>query len=148
MFFKWRSRIKIKGLNQERILNKIIKKVKIYNFKRESYNVSCFEVDYRKRRIARKILKEERLEVLSQSHYGVSAFFRKAVKNYGIIVGVILCIFCYAVQFNFIYKVHAFGDSMVQDQVEHFVENSLRSRLKRNIDTKEIERQIRGNLAR
>ena len=88
-------------------------------------------------------MQDEKFEILSQSHHGITAFFRKAIFSYGLIAGLIFSSFCYAVQYNFIFKVQAYGNDDVKMQVETFVENSLQNRLKSKIKTKEIETQIR-----
>ena len=98
MKIKGRSRITVKGLNQERALNNIVKKMNIYNFKRESHDVSHFEIEYKHRKIAKKVMSEQNLEIISLSHQGLLDFFKRILTSYGIIAGIILSILSYIVQ--------------------------------------------------
>ena len=61
---KNRSKITIKGLNQEKIINTLIKNVKVFNFKRENGQISHFEIDYKDRKRVKKFLLKQKIEIL------------------------------------------------------------------------------------
>ena len=151
MAMKNRCKITIKGLNQERALNILIKKLNIYNYKRESDKISNFEVDYKDRKLAKKLLIGQNLEVLSFSNHGLVYRLKKLLTSYGIISGLILSVLGYIVQYNFIFSVKVFGfEKQGNKQVERFVQGSLSTRLKSQIDTKKLENNIRnrfGNIS-
>lgn len=138
-----RYKIRIKGLNQERAINAISKNIKIYNFKKENENISQFEVDYKNHRKLKKLVQAHGMQVISSSGRGIKHFVKRILKSYGIAVALLLIVLCYAVQYNFIFKIHVFGQEKGQNaQIERFVDDSLKSRIKGQINTKQMENAI------
>ena len=142
---KNRSKVTVKGLNQERAINNIIKKIKVYNFKRESHDTSHFEVEYKDRKKAKQLLKENRLEILSFSNNGFFAFLKRLCSSFGVIIGLVISILGYIVQYNFIFQIKAYGQSNIENrQIERYIEGNLKSRFKGDIDTKQLEAKVRN----
>ncbi|MBO5394435.1 MAG: sporulation protein YqfD [Clostridia bacterium] len=137
---KNRTKVTIKGFNQERTLNQISQKIKIYNFKREENGISHFEVDFKDRKQIKNMLKSSGIQVISYSSYGLKKFIKNLIRSYGILAAVAAILLCYIGQYNFILKVDVFGqEETINRQIERFTEESLHSRLKSKIDTKKLE---------
>lgn len=140
---KSRTIIKFKGLNQERAINIIIKKIKVYNIKRDSHNICTMEVDYQKKKEAVSLLKEQNLEILQVSSQGFKWKFKRLITSYGLIVGILLCSVLYAIQYNFIWRIEVVGTENLQSkEVVRFVEDNLYSRWKSKINAKTIEQSL------
>ncbi|MBE7074001.1 MAG: hypothetical protein E7379_02815 [Clostridiales bacterium] len=142
--FKNRTKITIKGLNQEKVLNNLSQKVKIFNFKRQENQISHFEVLYSDRKLTKNILEKQKIEVLSYSHFGLVGFLLKLVKSYGILFAVLFCSILYVFQFNFVLKIDVLGEkSDLNGEIAAFVESCLPTRLKGGIDTFKLEKMVR-----
>ncbi len=146
MKFKNRTTIKIKGLNQERALNNLAKKVDIYNLKRKEQNIAEFEVDFRKRKQTLAIIKEQGLEILSISHKGFISSFGRLFSSYGLLIGIIISILFYCVQYNFIWKIEVWGTEDVESsEIIDFANKNLNSRFRFSIDTENLEIKLKDN---
>ncbi len=139
-----RSRVKVKGLNQERAINEIIKNINIYDYKRIEHSLSEFEVDYKDHKLVKKMLENLGFEVLSISHNGFLYSLKKLFTSYGLIVAVVICSILYAFQYNFVLKIDIFGYSN-KNEIARLVKSNLKSRFKPNIDTKSLEIVIKDN---
>ena len=137
---------RVKGLNQERIINKIVAFTKIYNFNRISHNLSEFEVGYFASKKVKKMLEEEGLEVEILFEHGFLSKCKKVATSYGLIASILLCTLFYAFQYNFILKINVFGvKNAEKSEISEFVEKNIGNRFKKNIDTKDIEFMIKEN---
>lgn len=143
---KNRTTIKVKGLNQERALNNISKKVKIFNFKREDEKNSQFEVELKDTKEIKKLIENQGLEIVSISHRGFFYNLKKALLRYGIIAGIIISLIFYLVQFNLVLKIEVWGGESAECQeVKSFVKDNMNSNFKSNISTDNLEIMIRNN---
>ena len=141
-----RTKFKIKGLNQERLLNNLSKNVKVYNFKRQDYHTCEFETDYSKSKNVKARIVENGCEILSISHFGFWAKIKKLATSYGIIIALILAFLFYGIQYSFIWQIEVYGENVVvEKELEEFVLKSLTSKVKSKINTKEIEAKIKDN---
>ncbi len=144
--FKNRTTIKVSGLNQERALNNISKKVKIFKFKREDEKHSQFEVEFKHTKQVKKLIEEQGLEIVSISHSGYFYKLKKAFLRYGIIAGIIISIIFYIVQFNLILKIDVRGGESVECQeIKNFVKENMNSNFKSSISTENLEIMIKNN---
>ena len=143
---KNRTTIKVKGLNQERALNNLSKKINIYNYKRHERNLSEFEVDVKYSKKIKDILEKEGLEVLSIKNRGFLHYFNEFFKRLGIIIGLIFVILFYAIQYNFVLKIEVWGGETIEcQQVKEFVQDNMTSNFKSNISTEDLEILVRNN---
>lgn len=141
-----RTKFKIKGLNQERLINKIVQEINIYNFNRESHEICNFEIDTKKEKYVKKLLDENGIEVISISHYGFLSKLKSIVASYGIIFALVISTIFYAFQYSFIWKIEIYGEASVEErEIEYFVNSILSSKFKADINTKEMERKIKEN---
>ncbi len=146
MLKKGRTHVKVKGLNQERTINNVIKSMKIYNYNRIEHNLCEFEVDYSRHKTLVKMLKEGGLEVEYISHFGTLSFFKRLLTSYGLIVALIFCSLFYFFQYNLVLKIDVFGlDKQNSKRVISFVDDNLNSRFKSRIDTKSLEILVKDN---
>lgn len=139
---KNRSKIVIKGLNQEKILNNLSKQVKIYNFRKNENFLCEFEVDYKNRKKVDKFLTESNVEVLSVDGKGVLNGLKKIFSSIGILFGLALCVLIYTLQYFFVWNINIYG-LMETEEVKTYISNNLPSRLKSKINIKEIELGVR-----
>lgn len=143
---KNRTKIKVKGLNQERAINNLSKTIKIYNFSRKEHNVSEFEVDYNNSKHIKKMLEGQGLEVVSLKSRGPAFFIKEFFKRGGLIAGIIFALIFYILQYSFILKIEVWGGEASQcSLVKNFIEDNLDSKLKYNISTEELEILVRNN---
>lgn len=143
---KNRTKFKIKGLNQEKFINKLIKNVSIYNFCRKKHNESEFETDLSKEKIVVKMASESGIEIEIISQSGFVTKLKRLFASYGIIVALAVSVAFYFVQYNYIWKIEIYGENKVEERlIKEFVNENLPSRIKNKIKTKEMEQLIKEN---
>ena len=143
---KNRSKVKVKGLNQERAINNISKTVNIYNFKRYDKSLSEFEIDLKDSKKIKKLLENEGLALLSIKNSGLAYIFKEILGRLGIIIGLIFVLFFYIIQYGFVLKIEVWGgESHEQAEVRKFVQENMTSHFKSNISTEELEIKVRNN---
>ncbi len=143
---KRKTKIKVKGLNQERALNNLVKKIKIYNLKRENHDESEFEVDHINKRELKKLISSVGLEVVSITYQGAFKKIKRIITSYGLIVALLFCSIIYAFQYNFVLKISIFGlKTLNKSEIISFVDKNLPSRMKSKIDTQSLERMIKNH---
>ena len=146
MFKNEKTRIQVKGLNQERIINSIIKDYKIYNFSRINHQLSEFEIDFIHHKKLIKILKDSGLEVKTLLHRGLISKLKTNLTRFGIISALVICFLVYLLQYSFILKIDIYGiNKETSKEIETFLNNTLQSRNKSKIDTKNLEFMIKEN---
>ena len=140
-----RTKIKIKGFNQEKLLNELSNKISIYNYKRISHGESEFEIDYKNRKTVKKILNSKNYEILHIRNIGILNFLKSIFTRYGIFVGLVVVAILQIFQYSFIWKVKVYGqDSLQSEQIQSYIEKNLTSKYKNNIDTKNLEQIIKN----
>ena len=131
MIFKNKTIFTIKGLNQERALGEISKKITIFNLSKEQNDISKFEVDYRDRKLAKKLLEEHGFQIISYSSHGILFKFKSLLFRYGIIGGICFAVIFYLLQYNFILQINVLGQpGELKSSILTFVNENLNSRLK------------------
>lgn len=144
MIFKNKTIFTIKGLNQERGLGEISKKITIFNLSKEQNDISKFEVDYRDRKLAKKLLEEHGFQIISYSSHGILFKFKSLLFRYGIIGGICFAVIFYLLQYNFILQINVLGQpGELKSSILTFVNENLNSRLKFKIDTESMEDKIK-----
>ena len=141
---KKRCLVKVRSLNQEKIINKLSHQLKLFNYKRRGQNCFEFEVLSRDLKKTKEIILNDKCEILSVSYLGVFKLLKKNTISYGIFLGVILMFILYCLQFPLVWKIEVYGIENGQ-KIEKFIKNNLKSRLKYQINTKEIEIKVREN---
>ena len=140
------SHFKVKGLNQERTINKLVKSFPIYNFRRETHNFSTFDVDFKNRKKIKKILEENNFLILSISHFGIITRIKNLFSRIGILMGLALCTSVFALQYNLVLKIEANGLEKAQNvEIEKYIGKTLTTRWKSKINTKAIEKDVKAN---
>ena len=142
------SRVRIKGLNQERTLSKISKKFKLFNLTRVEKSLSELEVKNNDLKKVKAQFVSEGFEVEVLSSNGIIHFFKKFFKNYGVIAAIIISFAFYLFQFGFIWQVKVYGTEKIDSKevVEYINQNF--SKNKRQIKTDNIEISLKENFAR
>ena len=140
-----RSHFKIKALNREKIFNKISQTFSVYNVKEKDGFVE-FEVDERDGDKVESLLNQQNVKIYSLVHKGFRKKMIAIFKMWGVIAGIIIACFLYALQYSFVFKIEVWGcDNLNQTEIISFVNKNLSSRMKNLIDTKSIEIAIKDN---
>lgn len=129
--------IKLHGLNQERILNNLSKKIQIFNINRENSTFVQFDIKYSQKKKVKKILQENNIDFTILEN-GLFSKFRNLYKSVGLIIGLALSIFLYIFQYFFVWEIKVYGTENYEN-IAKFTEKTLKSRLKSQIYTKNIE---------
>ena len=145
MKLKNRTKLLISGLNQERILNELIKSMPIYDYKRLNYKQCEFEIDSKYFKHAKVTIESYGLAIENIQNQGVVFKIKSLFKRYGLIAGIIFSLLFYVIQYNFVWTVNAVGENRQQvQQIEKYVKKNLKSNFKGNIDTDCIESELRN----
>lgn len=143
---KNRTKLTVKGLNQERALNELSKEVKIYKYSRQQPELCQFEVDMRHAHRTKKLLEGLGMEVLSLSHHGFWSRLKSLFLRYGIIAGLAVVVIFYSLQYGLVWRIEVCGGSADNRvQVQEFVKDNLGSIAKSKIDLDNLEILIRNN---
>lgn len=145
---KNRSRVKfrLKGLNQENLINKLIKSVNVYNFKREEQDICEFEIDFAKEKVVANLLKDEKIEILTTSRFGFLEKIKRFTSSFGIIIAIVFCSLIYTFQYSYVWGIEINGNVNVDERIiERYVSGILPSKRKSQIDTKKLEQKIKEN---
>lgn len=144
-----RTKFKIKSLNQEKKLNLLSSKAKLYNIDRVDKSVCSFEVDDENFKLVKKFLQENDMEILEMQGRGIRKYLRLLISNWGILVAGIILTIVYAVQYNIVWKIEIDGTEVLsQNEITSFVNQNISSRFKASIDTKELEVKLKDNFER
>lgn len=141
---KKKCKFSIRSLNQEKILNKLSKKINLYNYKKNEQNLFEFEVGLRDIRKTKALLHEEGCEILSVSIQGYFKTIKNVFSSFGVILALLIIAIIYSLQYFFVWEIEVFGTENSQ-KIENFIKISLNSRLKYHINTKELEIKVREN---
>ncbi len=146
--FKNLTKIRVKGLNQERSISKVCKENKIFNLNRIDKNLSEFEVSSTQIKKVKSQLVSQGLEVEILANKGLLSFFKKFFKNYGVIAGIIISCLLYFLSYNFVWQVKIYGNENIQEkQIVDFV-NANFSKFKGNINLEEVEIALKEEFKR
>lgn len=141
-----RSCFEIRGLNQERELNSLSKEVKLYKVKRLEYNKTTFEVARKNEKQVFDILSTSNLEITFLGHRGLKNFVKKFCSSVGLVVGILTSLIFYILQYGVIMKIEVCGNSEVSTaEIVNYTNSILASRIKSEINEREIEDKIKSN---
>lgn len=138
----------VKGVNQERNFNSLIKDVEIYNLKRTSHTNAEFCVKFKNYKNLTKNLKKHNFEVINQKKYGFIGVFSDFLKRWGIIFA--LCFFAvgFIVFSNFVFSTQIIGLEKIEySNIKSVLQqnNYVGLILKDSINTKQVENIIMDN---
>ncbi len=136
------SHFKIKGLNQEKVLNKLANQTKIFNIKRISKNETEFFVDFRDYKFVKGELVANGFETEVLKHQGVLPLICAMLKHYGILVATFLFVLAYILQGRYIFQYQVVGAQVLdKNEIVCFVKDAF-SNKKNKLDTKEVEIEV------
>ena len=145
MSIRGKTRFHIKGLNQEKMLNKISKETPVFELERLSKKESTFCVEYSKTKDVKSKLLADGFEIVSQRQSGVVPMLACAAKKYGVVVAVFLSFFLFLFQYQYVWQYDVIGTSFLsKNEVVSFVKDNF-SNKKNQIETKEIENALSHN---
>lgn len=146
---KSRVKLVIKGLNQERVFNKLSKTVQILKLDRQDKQTCNIEVAPKDAKRVKKLLNEESFEILEVQDMGAYSLGKKILSCYGVIAAVIICCIAYFVQLGFVWQIKVFGnDKLNADEITSFIKDNITSRYISKIDTKKLEIGLKDNFKR
>ena len=139
------TKFKIKGLNQEKNLNILSKKINVYDVVRIEKNLSTLKVKYHESKKAKKILLELGYEILLEENHGFSPLFFKIFGNISVVSAFVLATILYAIQSPIIWKYQVLGqDKLSAQEIVDFVKENYSSN-KLKLSTKQVEGGIYHN---
>lgn len=149
MKLKNKIKLKIKGLNQERAFNNLIKEVKILKLDRLDKSTAEIEISPKDNKKVKKFLKKANFEILDETKYGFAKFMQAIKSCYGVLIGLAL-VFCgYLAQIPFVWQIKIYGlESLTTQEVEDCISKSMLSHFKGAIDTRGIEIALKNNFAK
>ncbi len=132
-------KIRIKGLNQERILSKLCLNYSIYNLVRIEKAVSELEIAIYSSKQVINFLKSEGFEVEVISKQGVLLNLKRFFLNYGVVCAIVACLITYLTQYNFIWQIKVYGTEYIKTtEIVEYINDNF-SNYKNNIKTETIE---------
>lgn len=135
-------KFEIKGLNQERFINNISKKFKIFDYNRENKEYASFKVNYLSGKKVENELKESGFEILSIEKRGIYIFFNRTI-SYGLLLGLVLGFTGYFVQSLFVRKIEVWGNEKLKEkEIVEVVKKKIGNGYKGSIQTKQIENAV------
>lgn len=138
-----RSKFEILGLNQEKVFNLLSKEVKVYKIKRE-HNRATFEVDSENEKKVYSILNNFNLSLNLLGQNGFKKKVKKFFSSIGLVIGCVICLFIYLIQYNFVLKIEVWGNEEVSSsEIKSYANEILTSRFKGDINTKQVEEKIK-----
>lgn len=139
MLFKSRSKFRICGLNQEKILNEIAKSCPVFDIERIDKQNSTFQCSFFDKRKVEKILKDKRVQVVSVVDFGVAGWAKKMVCSYGLVAGLIVSAILYGVQSQYVLQYEFLGfETVEKSEVLTFLKENFSAK-KSKLNTEEIE---------
>lgn len=134
----------IKGLNQERLFNKLSQNFEIFEINRIQKNRSTFKVKYFDGAKVKKILLADGYEILTHKKAGFFNHVAIFATSYGLIAGLGISVLLYAIQSPYIQKIEVWGvDNSAE--IAEYVEKNLPSKNKNKIDVSTVEHMINNN---
>ena len=142
------SKVRIKGLNQERTISKIAKESNLYNLNRIEKSISEFEVKNSDLKKVRNQLQSQGFEVEILSNNGFSPFLKRFCGNLGVLIAIVLSFVTYILQFGIIWQVKVFGTEVLNNnEITSYISQNF-SKFKGEIDTKQVETSLKENFKR
>ncbi len=142
------SKVRIKGLNQERTISNIAKESKIYNLNRIEKSISEFEVKNSDLKRVKGQLISQGFDVEVLSSNGFSCFLKRFYRNSGVLIGIILAFIIYVLQFGIIWQVKIYGTEVLANQeISEFINKNF-SKFKGDLNTKDVEIALKEKFKR
>ncbi|MEG1752194.1 MAG: sporulation protein YqfD [Clostridia bacterium] len=135
----------VKGLNLEKVLNKICQNFTIFNIKKIAYNKFKFTCDFENRKAVLKILEARGFKLEKSNNYGFLALSNAFAKRIGLVVAIPLVISLLFLLNSFVFQVAVLGNSNIsKTQIAMFLkqQNIKLPISKSQIDTKVLESKI------
>lgn len=142
------SKVRIKGLNQERTISKIAKESNLYNLNRIEKSISEFEVKNSDLKKVRSQFQSQGFEVEILSNNGFSPFLKRFCGNLGVLIAIVVSFVVYILQFGIIWQVKVFGTEVLNNnEITSYISQNF-SKFKGEIDTKQVEISLKENFKR
>ena len=132
-------KLKVKGLNQEKYINKIIKDIKIYDYDRISKDEFVFGIEYSDLKKTKKFLVENNFEIIEIKKMGFYKHFLNFFSSIGLIIGFSLSLVLIFFQNIYIKNYQVIGnESLSTKEIVRFIKDNFNSN-KNKIDIKTVE---------
>ena len=135
---------KIKGLNQERLFNKLSKNIQLFEINRLEKNLSTFKVKFFDGKKVQKILHEDGFQIIEHKKSGFLSQLAIFCTSYGLIAGLVISVLLYGVQAQFIQNIQVYGVENCAE-IEQYLKTHISSKYKSSIDIQQIEHMINDN---
>ena len=141
-------KIRVKGLNIERILSKLCLNFNIFNIERKEKTICEFEVYSKSLKNVLSFLNNQNIEVEILSKEGLLEKLKSLYKNWGIVSAIILCLIVYIIQYNFVWQIKVYGIENIDEyEIVEYINDNF-SKNKTNINTEQMEIQLKNKFDR
>lgn len=135
----------VKGLNRDKLINKIYNKIALYDVKQIDYNLTEYKIKFTDEKSFEKQLKNNNLEIISKKNKGIYFVFKNCILNIGFIIGLIISI-AFLIFTNGMYlKCEVQGNSTISSySIKRAIEEKGIKRYQHlsTINTKQLEKQL------
>ncbi|MBP3431359.1 MAG: sporulation protein YqfD [Clostridia bacterium] len=141
---KWKNETKfhITGLNQEKLLNELSKKVDLSEIERNAKNDTTFKCSYFEHKKVLKVLKNKNVNLKAVEHEGVAFRVKQLLSCYGLIAAVVVISVLYFLQSGFVLQYEVSGvDRLSAEEIVAFVKTENPS-MRTIIDTETVESSL------
>lgn len=133
------SKFHICGLNQEKVLNELTKKVHLSEIDRQDKSNTTFVCSFFDYKKVEKLLKNRNIKIQSIKHEGVAYKLKSMLLNYGLILATVVFLALYLIQNQFVFQFEVQGlDKLSKTEVVSYINQNF-SKHKASIDTKAVE---------
>ena len=138
------TRFHIRGLNQERVLNKISQSAHMFNVNRITKSEMIFYVDFSRKKAVKSLLLANGVEIIDEKSTGLIPSIFAFFKMYGTVSAIAIFVLCFVFQsqFVFIYQING-TENLSKQEVLAFLKTTF-SNKKNKINTHEIEVELSG----
>ncbi len=137
------SKFEIRGINQEKLLNAISKKIKIFNISRKDKFHSVFSVSILNEKKVKKILQNSNVEILSIQRVGLFSRVLKLLTSWGVLAGVCFCFVSIFLLSVFVLQIQVLGvDKADNQEIVGFLNKNLDTRIASKINCKNLELEL------
>lgn len=135
----------VKGLNRDKLINKIYNKIALYDVKQIDYNLTEYKIKFTDEKSFEKQLKNNNLEIISKNNKGIYFVFKNSILNIGFMLGLIISI-AFLIFTNGMYlKCEVQGNSTITSySIKRAIEEKGIKRYQHlsSINTKQLEKQL------
>lgn len=146
--FKNVFRIRIKGLNIDRLLSYIQQNFKVYNISRVEYDELIFDISYSNYNILLSKIDLSSLNISIERTYGIKYFFNSLKRNLALVISILICLSVVLYVNTRLLKISIYGASeSTMEQIEKLLKaKNITTFKSNNISLNNLEKDLIENV--